>query len=813
MKPTLRYALKSIKFNKLKSVGAALICFVCVAFFAAEALLLWNIKINNTRTLDNTFGIHNGIFACYPDKISSIKNDAAFTETGTISVLYNAIRDNKFSDRRIVIGSADETAVELQKIHLVEGEFPQNSNEIALEKTVAELLFTGAKVGDKITPEITAPDVHKAEYTLVGVVADFSNLQWNSQDKSMPMINALTVADGTKTALYSFISVLGEVNEPEKFGCVYYPNQRDNYDALKAISGISSDATAAIIIAAVAFFTLAVMIIAVYALNKGNEKNIGLMKTAGFSGKTILLFYVVKSVMLFVPSAVLGTAVGVAVPVLIDRELPSESLAFSIICGVVALVVLLIANTVFAHRECRKNVIENLRNNEQANSVQNTKFTTENPAALYAVKSFLVNGKDTAAACVMVYLSVVILFVMATVFETAKGDYFRGSLWAFDTVLNTPDHGITSMNISRYPMGSLSESEFEALNSSGDVGYTLGIKRLRMYILDKSQPFETPEIYSDFPEMAEQFIADKNALGFPDCAMYDDVLYGVDDHTLSRLDSYLTEGKIDAEALGNGREVIWKRTDEAEKNYTVGDKIKIGFGLNRDYNNSSYEKIEYREIEVTVAAVISFPDKTDDTVEELYKYSLGNLIWSEKAFDGIGIPKYYDSIYLLAADRKHGFDSSLSLINELKLYHGNMLIVQDYLQQSLIFWQSYDTFKSISLLVSGGLALFSLVSLTVVTVTKLSKRKKVFGFLRAVGLTKKQMIMIILLENGLSAATAFMYGTLCGITVLIIMNAGAESLLYPAVLAAAYLAAIVVTSIIAVQRSFKTTIIDCIRCE
>lgn len=815
MKPTIQYAIKNIKFNKLKSIGAVLICFACVAFFAAEALSLWNFKIRNSRTLDNTFGIHNGIFACYPDVLSGIKNDVNFIKTGTISVLYNAVRNEVFFDRRIVVGTADKNAIELQKIQIINGEFPQNTNEIALEQTTIDLLFTGVKIGDKITLKIISPDERDAEFTLVGVFANFSALQWDPKETGMPMINALTTADYDQTAMYSFVSVLGEIDDPEKFGCVYYPNQRDNYDALKSISGISSDATTTIIIAALAFFTLAVMVIAVYALNRGHERNIGLMKVAGFSGKTILLFLAVKSILLFVPSAVIGTAIGVAVPALIDGELPGKSFAFAVICGVVALIVMLLANLAFSKRECKKTVIENLRSTERVNSDPKTKFTSDKPAVLYAVKNFLVNGKETAATCVMVYLSVVVLFVMSAVFETAKSDYFRGSLWAFDTAIGAPDQMITTMNISRYPNGGISDSEFTALNSGKDVGYALGEKRLRMYIIDEDLPFTTPEIYADIPELAEKFVEQKSVIGFPNCSINGSVLYGLDEHTLSQFQKYLVEGEFDINALRSGREVIWNRTNDAERNYSAGDKIKIGFGLNLDPNEPSLEKIQYREFEVTVAAVISLTEETNDTVGELYKYCFKSdcLIWSEKAFDEIGISKNYDSVYLLADSRKDGFDTSLALINELKMYYGNMLIVQDYLQQSLIFWQSYDTFQSITLLVSGGLALFSLVSLTVVTITKLSKRKKVFGFLRAVGLSKQQMTKTILLENGLPVTASFVYGTVCGISVLIIMGTGVEGLFYPIMLAAAYLVAIVVTSITAVQRSFKTTIIDCIRCE
>lgn len=813
MKQTFFHALKSIKFNKARSIGAALICFVCAAFFTAEALALRNFKTGNTRALDNSFGIHNGIFACNSEQQSAIKNSEDFTETGTISVLFRGVRDKNYPEREIVVGSADESALKLQKIHLTGGGFPRSSDEIALEQTLVNFLYPSAKIGDKITLEITEPEVREAEFTLVGILGNFSNLQWDSKEQSKPMINALTVNDGEQTALYSFVSVLGEAENPERFGGIFCPNRRDSYDALKAITGISSDASATIIIAALAVFTLAVMIIAAYALSRGHGKTIGLMKTAGFSGKTILRFLAVSSAIIYVPSAIVGAASGAGISVLLSGELPSGSFAFAAICCAAALAVLLPANLILAKKECRKTVIENLRSAEQESSVQSTKFTTDKPAVLYAVRNFLVNGKETAASCVMVYLSVVVIFVIAAVFQTVNNDYFRGKPWSFDVVMSTPGYNITSLQIPRYPEGTVSDSEFNALRESRDVNVAVGEKSLCVFVLDESKPFAVPEFYADKPDLAEKFIYDKNAVGVPDCAIEEDILFGYDDKSMLYLEKYVVDGKFDLNALASGKEIVWRKYKDGE-NHSVGDKIKLGFCLNHNPENPSYEDIEYREIEVMVAAVVDVPDTSSSDVDKLYQYCLdGHLIWSEKAFESIVPTKKYDSVYLLAADRKKGFDESLELINELKMYYGDMLIVRDNLQQSLIFWQSYNTFMTISLIVSGGLALFSVLSITIVTITKLSKRRKVFGFLRAVGLTKRQMIKTILLENGLSAAAAFAYGLACGAAVLITMGSGAEGLFYPALLAAAYFAAVAATSAAATNRGFKTTIIDCVRNE
>lgn len=807
MKAIVRYAVKSIKFNMVRSVITALICFVCTAFFVAETLTLWDFKQNNDRALDNTFGTFDGIFACDGETLSLIQNDADFTKIGTVSVIYNAIRDKNYSDRKVIIGTADENAVELQKIRLNAGEFPKNSGEIALEQTVADFLFPNVKIGDKITLTITDPDTVNAEFTLVGILANFSDMQWRSEEKSAPMINAL-IAENGEVPLYYFASVLGEVQNPEKFGGIYYPNQRDNYDALKSITGISSDATAKIIIAVLAFFTLMVMIITSYALSRGNEKNIGLMKTAGFSGKTILLFLTVKSVMVFVPSAFLGTFLGMGISAFAGGELSGGAFAFAGVCGAAAFGILLICNLFFSQIECRKTVVENLRNEESAKSFHSTKFTSENPAVLYSVKNFLINGKETAAACVMIFLSVFAVILMTLVIKISENSLLSEQ-WAFDISLSAPAHTVTELNIARYYGGGLSDNEYEALRAARDVEYAMGIKRLNVFIVDENNPVSKSE--SGRENMTEQFISDAKAVGFPNCALYADQINGLDDYTLSLMNNYLIDGKIDINALKNGTEVI-RNYARGGRKYSVGDKIKIGYGINHNPPSpKSYDELEYDEFEVTVCAVVSIPDGEADEITSLHRYSLRNgLLWSEEAYENIGIDVHYNQVYLNAANKKEGFDTSVTLISELQGFYGDWLVVQDHLQEHISYVRFLKAFEIISAIISGGLSLFSLISLALVTASGLSKRKKVFGYLRAVGMTKRQMAEMILPGNVLSVASAFAFAAALGFLTAITMNTGVPNLLYPSGLAIIYLISAAVISMIMVHRSFKTTIIDCI---
>ncbi len=795
MKTIIRYALKNISFFKAKSIAMALVCFVCAAFFTYEALSLQSFKLENDTALDNTFGVHDGIFACDTDTLYRIKNDPAFSDVGTVSVLFHAIRNENFADRNIVIGTADKGAVKLQRIRLLDGKFPENKNELALEQTLADILFPEVKLGDRLSLEITLPTRSVREFTLCGILSDFSNLQWDPQNRSAPMVNALTFGSD-ESVLYSLVSVVGE---PGEYGAVYYPNRRDNYDTLKAVSGVSSDVSVAIIIGVLTLFTVASMIISAYALNTGGKRAIGLMKTAGFTKRTVLIFFAVKSALIFLPSAVIGTAVGAIMTAVSGNKMPDGALAMAAVCCAAVILVLLSATVFFARRECKKTVTENLYQSPRGNYERNVGFTSESPIVLYSVKNFLLNGKETAVPCVMVFLSSLLLFLTLSLSEKMESELEKMRK-PYDVGLSFSDQTVTSVNVSRYPRDGLSDSEFDALCSHENVEYALGCKRLYAYELFEDTP------YRSTGEHGEDYETDKSRLGFPDCALSENRLCGLDDNSLRLLQSYVNEGIIDTDVLSGGKSVVW-----VGSGHSVGDVIKLAYVINRNPEHPAFDDLKYCETEVMISAVVDIPrDSADETALMLRECLSGSLIWSERSFEQIGTEKHYDSVFLKTADE---YGTLFTLIWDMKMHYGERFIVSDRLGEQKSFESFKNAFFSIACILTGGLTAFSIASLSLVTAAKYAGRKKLFGFLRAAGLTKRQMLSLVILENIPTVFAAFALGIICGAVTALIMGIPASG--FVALLSAAllYLAAIVLIAVFAVRRNFGYSVVDCIRCE
>jgi len=221
--------------------------------------------------------------------------------------------------------------------------------------------------------------------------------------------------------------------------------------------------------------------------------------------------------------------------------------------------------------------------------------------------------------------------------------------------------------------------------------------------------------------------------------------------------------------------------------------------------------VKYDETEITISAVIDIPSGITDETTLMLRESLGgNLIWSERAFERIGLEKRYDSVLLKTAD---DYGTLFTLIEDLKMYYGERFIINDRLGERKSFESFRNAFFSIACILTGGLSAFSVVSLSLVTAAKYAGRKRLFGFLRAVGLTKSQMLSLVILENIPAVFAAFALGIICGAITALIMGIPASGFIALVSAALIYLIAIALTGVFAVRRNFTYSVSDCVRCE
>lgn len=134
------------------------------------------------------------------------KSKGFISDYGTAHLLGKAYTDSE--NRNAEIAWLDDKAMEYANISFIEGNYPQNENEIAVTKTMLVKFGFDAKIGDKITLNVkihNGDDFYKTvqkEYTLVGIAYDhvlYADGNWPYQ--YMDFIPSAFVAQNTQVDL------------------------------------------------------------------------------------------------------------------------------------------------------------------------------------------------------------------------------------------------------------------------------------------------------------------------------------------------------------------------------------------------------------------------------------------------------------------------------------------------------------------------------------------------------------------------------------------------------------------------------------
>ncbi len=805
MKYILHYVSRTIILNRRKSIITALFYFFASLFFVLQALFLFSWNAGNEKRMDMTYGVHDAVFAVKnADEFSSLD----ITKRGTIYVTGSAIRNEDYSDRPIVMGHADENAIALNCITLLEGNFPQNSNEIALERSFLSLVYPRSAVSDEIT--FTLSDGEERSMKICGVINNISNMQWN--DRSVPMINALVSEDFSYAVPYSFVSVKftdgTDVDTISKqlvengSAIAYTPNQRNS--DIMVITGISDSGAVFFIILLMLIVTALILLSITMISSRGNIMQAGMLKTAGFSVKTISLVFILRTAMLAAPCAILaGAAAFVSSFWISDIFGANQNAAQAGLVCILGVAGIFLLAVLFSYlsivSSVNKPVIENLKPKASVTE-SGTNFTSQNPYVLYAVKSFLQNAGEITAACITVFISVVIM-VFCSFIGVALLKDISSLTRPYDFHIDT---AYTKMpgEVSSDSVKGITKTDYAALYDNPDTKQIIGMACFEPYeLVDET-------IYSGTENQDESLMQTAKDMGYPDgYRLKETVISGVSDETLETLNEYVIKGKINISALKDGTQVI-----STDKNDNVGDRIRYAVL----FSDNDEEKPRMLDFEVTVCAVADI--KLAENASLIKELSRGN-IWSIDAYDALNINAGYNRVALTVKDKQY-FAKLAEVINDIEQYYksgGLSLWVTDNIQQSESAQQVYNAFLAISKTVCVTLGVFSVISLISSLSAKISRRRRIFGALRAAGMTRAQLFKLLLTENLVYLAAAFLLGLLLGgglclaVSLLSGYSAAMFSMWEIAVYAPVYFALVILISLYASFKSFKTSVVESLK--
>ncbi|MCY6958527.1 ABC transporter permease [Clostridium brassicae] len=157
-------AKKNFKRNKIKSLLVIITIVLTTALLTSMGILCATIKNANIKDIEDTIGNYHCIFSIQNDKqFQTLKNNVQLEKAGEYMYLGNC-NNKELGVNRLELRYMDKNVADLNNIKLEKGQFPQNSNEIVLNKWIIEKLNKKPKLGEKIHLSFIPPISKEEEW-------------------------------------------------------------------------------------------------------------------------------------------------------------------------------------------------------------------------------------------------------------------------------------------------------------------------------------------------------------------------------------------------------------------------------------------------------------------------------------------------------------------------------------------------------------------------------------------------------------------------------------------------------------------------
>ncbi len=217
MKQIWKLAWSGLKSRKRSSLLLLATIILSVVFLVLIGLIGSSAIFTMDKQNKDLYGEQKVVaWNVFENQISQIKQQPIWNEIGTISV--NGCVTST-SDTLLGIGTMDKHAIKLGHIRLVEGKLPQEPNEIVLEKSVYKHIGNEKyHVGDRITLNVVSMGKEERQqrvYRVVGFIDNYTAV-WKSaytynsiEDSSSPLpISFILSEQGAKDLSDTEISVV-----------------------------------------------------------------------------------------------------------------------------------------------------------------------------------------------------------------------------------------------------------------------------------------------------------------------------------------------------------------------------------------------------------------------------------------------------------------------------------------------------------------------------------------------------------------------------------------------------------------------------
>ena len=712
-----KIAKNNIKYNKSKSILIILTIFLATTLLSSVAMVGLDWNEVNKRNVIQYYGSYHGLYGRVDEtKYEKIKSHIDIESTGIINGI-GAIKE--FDDEtKISLSFVDENAAKLNSLELVQGKFPTNKNEIAIDDLALKKLGHEQKLNQTIEIEYedyASGEVVIKDFIVTGITKSsetaqvkksysiiVSNDYMNStRDMSKENFNVFFTLKNVDNMSYDDMElIIDEIGE--NFGIKkVYTSVNENYINLSKPD--PSIITSIVVICLVIILSSILVIYNIFYLSIITKvQEFGKLRAIGTTKKQIKKIILREGMYLSTIAIPIGLVAGYFISegiakYLLLSDVSASKWLIALVIGIISITTVYISLIKPMKIASKVSIVEAVKYNGESTTKKKTRKGYDYINVSRLTKANLSsNKKRTYVTLLSLTLSGILFIVVSCALSSMDAEKMAKLHSSHDIVIRLDNYTFgdktspnTELNILQ-KKNLLSDefiNELKEINGVKDVEVTSNMIKAEILNL----------------EMEEDF--------------YD--IVGIDEsaeNDLEDMELYLQDGNIDLEKLKSGEEMI------------------LNFSMYADM------------YDIKVGDTLSFKlYDGDDIIEKDFKI--------QAITDGPGVFVIHNDIMdkLVKTNTRHsvGLTVEKNYYNEIKSYVESLVKSNENLDGSYIDVEIASSELVIKVTKVMGyslvvlIGLIGFINLINSMITSIITRKKELGILQAIGLTNKQLVQML----------------------------------------------------------------------
>lgn len=720
-----KLTVNSIAHSNLKTRKkqyAFMIVGIILAMIFSSGILFFATCANTSREemLKNSYGAQDAIFMnANADLLKEAKEEGFVTDYGFAHIIGFAYTDEEESGTSVAY--LDDKAKELSYMSFIEGTYPENENEIAIEKSALAMLGLNAKIGDTVTLSVRTQNgsgllkkpVEK-NYRLTGIVTNKrSNLMNSISFDDNTVIASAFVKEGTQTELggkerlFAYFNYdLKEEGRYRDFDKFLDANGSDSDEWIEcsyknrgyssSTGDVQENIGFIIVFVIILLIASCVGIINAFSSNLNDrKKQIGMLRTVGATRRQIITIFGREAFFISLICAPISVLIsyfavkGVA-------KLMGDDFVFLpnwwvlILCALFSVACVMLAALVPLGRASRISPIQSIRNIAITRKMKTKRIKTQksfNVSKLLAGRNIIFNRGSHVIVSIIIVITIVFSCFGFSYMSFAKEDYYSLS---YDYEVNTQSFfGTTDyINLRKEQTGLTEKDKQKALS----IPYVKSVNATRsctaLILTDEFTDYMKTFLYAGFsvyndgwfeyydkltPENIDEMISEKYSQDYLDVrAKYNIVKHcfpskidAYDAAVLSKLESSVIDGRINMDKINSGEEIILMAPEKIAFGMEKHKQGGYGFNVDRNENiNQERNYLKKAESDYKAGDKIDISILTaDEMIDDGDRYSLPDLCETTNKTVTIGaiISEYPDKFYEEGSGRSTDIEIITSL--------------------------------------------------------------------------------------------------------------------------------------------------------